>query len=85
MRRATIYLAVHRFDNSVYYRRIDRDTFQLLSSLRQQHTVAEAIEIAFTGSRISPEDQAQKIQECFAHAAELGWFCKPHATSIDLQ
>jgi len=29
-----------------------------------------------SGSRLSAEEQAQKIQACFAHAAELGWFCR---------
>ena len=75
VRRSSIYLAVHRFDNSVYYRRIEREAFLLLLSLQQQHTLSEAIEIAFTNSKLSPEQQAQKIQKCFAHAAELGWFC----------
>lgn len=76
MRRSEIYLAVHRFDNSVYYRRIDREAFLLLSSLKHHRTLAEAIEAAFTDSKLSPEEQARKIQECFAHAAELGWFCR---------
>jgi hypothetical protein len=75
MRRSRIYLAVHRFDNSVYYRRIEHEAFVLLSSLQQQKTISEAIDSAFAGSRLSAEAQAEKIQACFAHAAELGWFC----------
>jgi hypothetical protein len=78
MRRSAIYLAVHRFDNSVYYRRIDREAFLLLSALQQQNTLGESMELAFTDSKLSPEEQAQKIQECFAHASELGWFCHRH-------
>jgi hypothetical protein len=78
MSRSAIYLAVHRFDDSVYYRRIEREAFLLLSSLQQQHTLAESIESAFADSRFSREGQAQKIQECFAHAAELGWFCRQY-------
>jgi hypothetical protein len=85
MRRSAIHLAVHRFDNSVYYRRIDREAFLLLSSLQQQHTLAESMELAFAGSKLSPEEQAQKIQECFAHAAELGWFCRRHVDLTGLQ
>jgi hypothetical protein len=75
MRRSAIYLAVHRFDNSVYYRRIDREAFLLLSAVQQQNTLGESMELAFADSKFSPEEQARKIQECFAHAAELGWFC----------
>lgn len=85
MRRSAIHLAVHRFDNFVYYRRIDREAFLLLSSLQQRHTLAESIEWAFAGSKLSPEEQAQEIQECFAHAAELGWFCRQHVDLTDLQ
>jgi putative DNA-binding protein len=78
MRRAAIYLAVHRFDNSVYYRRIDREAFLLLSALQRRIGVDEAIEAAFADSKIAAEEQGQKIQQYFAHAAELGWFCRPH-------
>jgi Putative DNA-binding domain len=74
IRRSPVYLAVHRFDNSVYYRRIDREAFLLLAALRDGHSITTAIEKAFTQSRLQPEQQASKIQEYFAHAAELGWF-----------
>jgi hypothetical protein len=85
MRRSAIHLAVHRYDNSVYYRRIDRETFLLLSALQQRHTLAESMELAFVGSRLSPEAQAPKIQDCFALAAELGWFCRQHVDLTGLQ
>ncbi len=85
MLRSKIYLAVHRFDNSVYYRRIDREAFLLLSVLQTQQTLGEAIEKAFAGSKLSPEEQAQKIQAYFAHAAELGWFCREQLNSSSVQ
>jgi hypothetical protein len=79
MRRSAVYLAVHRFENSVYYRRIDREAFLLLSALQQQSTLGEAIETAFADSKFSAEQQLEKIQQYFAHAAELGWFCRHQA------
>lgn len=85
MRRSEVYLAVHRFDNAIYYRRIDREAFLLLSSLQQEHTLAEALEQAFSDSTLSSERQAQKIQEYFAHAAELGWLCCQSSTPSNLQ
>jgi hypothetical protein len=85
MRRSAIYLAVHRFDNSVYYRRIDREAFLLLGSLQQHNTLGASIELAFADSKLSPEEQAQKIHECFAHAAELGWFCHRRADLSGMQ
>jgi hypothetical protein len=57
----------------------------LLSALQRRHTVAESMELAFAGSKLSPEGQAAKIQECFAHAAELGWFCRQHVDLTGLQ
>lgn len=85
MRRAEIYLAVHRLDNAIYYRRIDREAFLLLSSLQQGHPLAEALERAFCDSSRSSEIQAQKIQEYFAHAAELGWLCRGDAKPSNFQ
>jgi hypothetical protein len=75
MTRQDVYLAVHRYDNSVYYRRIDREAYQLLSSLQSGSSLGFALETAFEVGVYAVEDQAAKIQECFAHAAELGWFC----------
>jgi hypothetical protein len=75
MRRSVIRLAIHRFENDVYYRRIDREAFLLLSAIQQGASLGVAIEAAFSDSRLSAAEQAEKIQEYFAHAAGLGWFC----------
>ena len=74
-RRAATWLAVHRFADVVYYRRLEKEAYLLLSSLRRGSTLAEAVVLAFANSKLSGEQQARKIQSYFAHAAELGWFC----------
>jgi hypothetical protein len=76
MSRSVIHLAVHRYENSVYYRRIDHEAFLLLSALQNGAALGDALETAFRNSSLSAEDQAAKIREYFAHASELGWFCK---------
>ena len=76
MRQERICLAVHRFNDSVYYRRIERESFALLSTLRAGASVAEAVTRAFEKSKLTPEGQADMLRESFAHAAELGWFCR---------
>jgi len=76
MRRSAVHLAVHRYDCSIYYRRIDREAYLILGALQQHRTLGEAVDIAFTSSKLSPKEQAILIQDCFAHAAELGWFCR---------
>lgn len=81
VQKASVCLAVHRFDNLVYYRRIDREAFLLLAALRDGHSIASALERAFATARLSPEEQAAKTQEYFAHAAELGWFCLPESSA----
>jgi hypothetical protein len=73
LRRRT-YLAVHRFDNSVYYRRLEREWFQLLRAVRSGATLEEALTSAFHRSRLAPSTRAETMQHCFAVAAELGWF-----------
>ena len=75
--RSNVYLAVHRFDNSVYYRRIEREEFLLLADLRDGDSIATAIKRAFESCKLTPELQAARVQEYFAHASELGWFCLP--------
>jgi hypothetical protein len=76
MRQEKIYLAVHRFNDSVYYRRIEKESFALLSALQAGATVAEAATRAFENSKLTPEGQADLLHESFAHASELGWFCR---------
>jgi hypothetical protein len=78
MRKSAVRLAVHRYENSVYYRRIDREAFLLLSALQQGASLGVALESAFADSTLGAEEQAAKIQEYFAHASELGWFCFEH-------
>ncbi len=39
LRRSAVYLAVHRFDHSVYYRRLDREAFLLLTAIRQDRSL----------------------------------------------
>jgi len=76
MRRVETHLAVHRFDDSVYYRRLDREAYLLLSALQQKNTLAVAVDAAFAGSNFTDEEQAGKVQSHFTHAARLGWFCR---------
>lgn len=73
IRRSPTHIAVHRFENSVYYRRLDAEEFLLLAALRDGHSIAKSLELAFEQSKHSPEQQAAMVQNYFAHASELGW------------
>ena len=69
-------LAVHRFDNCVYYKRLEPEAYRLLASLESNVPLGEALDQAFDGSGLSPEDQASRVQQWFLSWAELGWFCR---------
>jgi len=72
-----IYLAVHRLDSMVYYRRLERDEFHLLTAIQRGAAMGEAIEAALASSDSSPEEISPKLERWFAIWAELGWLCRP--------
>lgn len=74
---AQIFLAVHRLDFSVYFRRIEPEEFTLLRALRSGKTVERAIELAFRKSSVLAAARAASIQHSFQTWATLGWFCRP--------
>jgi len=73
--RTPIFLAVHRVDNSVYFKRHEPEAHGLLLALRGGATLGAACETAFAGSKDSPEKCAAKIREWFSRWAGFGWFC----------
>jgi putative DNA-binding protein len=75
VRKEQIYLAVHRYDNSVYYRRIKREAWRLLRALGRGASIAESITEAFVRTQLTGEEQTALLRETFAHASELGWLC----------
>jgi hypothetical protein len=72
-----IYCAVHRWDYTVYYRRLTAEEFRLLAALRSGITFGKAIDIAFADSPMSVGEIQQQIETGFRTWAELGWFCRP--------
>ncbi|HEX3438402.1 MAG TPA: putative DNA-binding domain-containing protein [Pseudacidobacterium sp.] len=71
-----IYLAVHRHENSVYYKRLEHEDYLLLQALIAGEPLGIAIEKAFAAGGKSEEEQAGFIQEAFQTWASLGWFTK---------
>ena len=72
-----IYLAVHRTDDSVYYKRLQVESFRMLKALSNQMPLDEAIDMAFFSSAMTEYERVIAIQHWFANWAELGWFCRP--------
>ena len=71
-----IYLCVHRVDDTVYFRRIEREEFEILTALRNGKTLGRAVGAAFRNSKLSAEVQATTVQDWFRREAALGWFCR---------
>ena len=78
---AKIWLAVHRADNSVYFRRLEREEFLMLDALRRGRPLGHAIDSAFRRSSIPAAEQPAKIQHWFHQAAAMGWFCRASQTA----
>jgi hypothetical protein len=72
-----IFLAVHRIDYSVYFRRLDQEEFSILTALRQGKTLSAAVESAFRKSVVPMEVRPLKVQTWFQTWSTLGWFCRP--------
>jgi len=73
-RSKTICLAVHRYRNSVFYKRLRPDQFALLSALQQgmplEQAFAKAVESGGAASF-----QPRQITKWFQDWSALGWFC----------
>lgn len=76
------WLAAHRVDFSVYYRRLEREEFQMLVAIRDGLPLGAAIEGGFAGSRLAGSRRAERVREWFGNWAELGWICAPDLESL---
>jgi hypothetical protein len=72
-----IYLAVHRIDDSVYYKRLQPESYRMLKALSKHESLEAAIGIAFEKSSMREEERPMAVQQWFGNWAELGWFYKP--------
>jgi hypothetical protein len=75
-KREKIWLAVHRHDNSLYYKRLEPEAFQILSAIARGATVEDACEESIARSDRKGIDWAAAIKEWFDTWAALGWFCR---------
>jgi hypothetical protein len=71
-----IFLAVHRHQNSVYYKRLDREDYRLLQSLLSGVAIGHAIDFAFEKSAIAEDERGHWLQQVFASWSSLGWFTR---------
>jgi hypothetical protein len=69
-----IWLVVHRCDNDIYFKRLDREAWLTLVHLNEGNTMLAALEAAL--SEADPAvDWSLQVREWFQTWAALGWFC----------
>jgi hypothetical protein len=73
LKRRTNFLAVHRHQDLVYYKRLEPGQFRLLSALQYGATLEKAC-AELAGLKI-PGNLGETIQNWFSSWASLGWFC----------
>jgi len=69
-----IHLAVHRHQNTVWYKELSPEEYRLLEALIAGRTLGEAIELALVASELPEEQRPAFLQEVFASWSMLGWF-----------
>ena len=72
---AGLFVAIHRLDFSVHYKRLEPEAFRLLAALKEGCSVEQGIDRAFAGSSLSEQEKAQALEQWFAQWMSLGWFC----------
>ncbi len=72
-----VYLAVHRQENEVYFKRLQPEAFALLRALQQGKPLSEAIAESVNWSRQKVEYVTVRVHDWFANWSSLGWFCRP--------
>ncbi|HEY1161336.1 MAG TPA: DNA-binding domain-containing protein [Terracidiphilus sp.] len=82
LRRRATWVAAHRLDNAVYYRRLEREEFRTLNAIRQGLPLSEALQAGFRDSHKPEARQPELVREWFGLWAELGWICAPELDSL---
>jgi hypothetical protein len=73
-KRARVRVIVHRYDNTLFYKRLEPEAFAILRNLNLGMTVEESCSAAIAQIRKSNVDWAAKIRKWFNDWSSLGWF-----------
>ena len=76
-RPAKVYVAVYRLQDTVYFKRLTRQAFVLLQSLRDGRSLEKAVESSLLRSRRSVDRISKRLLEWFQDWSSLGWFAQP--------
>jgi hypothetical protein len=82
LRRQPTWVAAHRFDFSVYYRRMAREEYKTLCALRDGVPLGAALQAGFDSSAVAATRRGALVRTWFSVWAELGWICAPDLESL---
>jgi len=82
LRRRPTWVAAHRLQNVVYYRRLEREEFLTLTALREGLPLGAALETGLCDTTKPAARRPALVRAWFAHWAELGWICAPELDSL---
>lgn len=71
------WLAVHRVDNDLYYKKLELEAYKIVAGLRDGATLGAACEAALLGRPDPANGWPVRIQGWFRNWMSLGWFCRP--------
>jgi hypothetical protein len=74
---APIFLAVHRMDDTVYFRRLEEEEFIILRALQEGKSINQALVLAIRKKSGRKVDWASSVERWFRNWAALGWVCAP--------
>jgi len=68
------FVVVHRVDYSVYFKRVTREAYRVLTALQRGKTLSQAVDFAFNPSTLPEKKITAFVQKWFQDWAEWGWF-----------
>ncbi|HMJ05847.1 MAG TPA: DNA-binding domain-containing protein [Chthoniobacterales bacterium] len=75
-RRERVHLVVHRYENALFYKRLEPEAFAILEALGRGVTVEKACLEALSNTTRQDVDWPARIKEWFNDWSSLGWFCR---------
>jgi hypothetical protein len=73
-KRQDVWIAVHRYRNALYYKRLEREAFLILAGLRDGKTLEQAVADGLP--TVVDAGFGERLQGWFASWTEMGWFAK---------
>ncbi|HVZ63820.1 MAG TPA: DNA-binding domain-containing protein [Lacunisphaera sp.] len=74
--RARTYVAVHRLEGQIYFKRLEPAAFRILVALRGGATLEQALATGLPRSKKAQAAWAGKVRDWFQNWMQLGWLCR---------